>query len=116
MPWNRTEVRKSRLNPRVTIWLVLAIGVVFVVAGAIVSFEVDRDDHAKGQAVIHAYQRAGLDDGADIEDGALADDEAAAGAMWARGHPSTAPGSCPGSPKAFQRGCADWEVKHATRP
>ncbi len=116
MPWNRAAAPKSRLNPRSIVLLALAIGVVSVVAGAIVSFEADRADHAKGRAVIHAYQKAGLDDGADIEDDGLADDEAVAGAMWARGHPSTAPGSCPGSPKAFQRGCADWEVKRATRP
>jgi hypothetical protein len=43
----------------------------------------------------------------DPSDQNLDDDEAAAGAIWARAHPGASSADCPASPAAFLRGCVE---------
>ena len=71
----------------------------------------NRGDHAAGNALVGAYEHARAFDGADAGEDALNDDEAAAGALWARAHPGTGAGDCPSEPVAFRRGCADEVAK-----
>ena len=59
-----------------------------------------------GQVAAAGYTRA-RDLDTDAEDAQLADDEEAAGAMWARAHKPARATQCPTYSGAFHRGCAD---------
>lgn len=118
MPWTRTPPPRveRRVTQRMALLMILGFGLCATIAVAVVSNTRDQAAGRNGQAVIRAYQRAGLEDGADAEDQTLTEDEAAAGAMWARAHPSNGPAACPSSPKAFEKGCADWAAKGVPHP
>ena len=59
-------------------------------------------------AILTGQAHARFATGDDAEDGDLADDEAAAGAMWAKEHDADNPGECPAYSAAFQNGCGDY--------
>ena len=107
MPWNSPQPSTRRVTARRAILITLAIGLASVGLMIALSIWIDRPDSAKGHAAIAAVQHARAFDDADAEDDNLADDEVAAGALWARSHPDHGAASCPSAPKAFERGCID---------
>jgi hypothetical protein len=59
-------------------------------------------------AILAGKAQARAFDAQAAEDGDLVDDEAAAGAMWAKSHAATDPSECPQYSAAFRKGCADY--------
>jgi hypothetical protein len=59
-------------------------------------------------AILAGKAHARFATGDDAEDGDLADDEAAAGAMWAKRHAADAASECPAYSAAFRKGCGDY--------
>jgi hypothetical protein len=63
--------------------------------------------NAVASAILTGQAHARFATGDDAEDGDLSDDEAAAGAMWAKQHAADDPGQCPNYSAAFRKGCGD---------
>jgi hypothetical protein len=85
-----------------------AIRLLIIVAGSAVMAFLARDLTQPAPAVraIEAGMREphALSE-VDAEDQNLQQDEEAAGAMWARAHPTSGAADCPGRPATFHRGC-----------
>ncbi len=60
------------------------------------------------QAISAGEAQARADLTYEAQDGDLLDDEAAAGAMWAKSHDADNPGECPPYSATFRKGCADF--------
>jgi len=97
-------------------WVAAGTLVVAVAAAMAVGFrsQTHRPPQMSAAELIGAGQaRSGADQARDADDPALADDEAAAGLLWARAnHPADAH-ACPRYSAAFRKGCAA-EVRSAT--
>ena len=65
------------------------------------------------QAILAGRAQARGDLAEEAGDHGLADDEAAAGAMWAKAHGAVNRDECPLDPPALRRGCAAYVAAHA---
>jgi hypothetical protein len=68
--------------------------------------------YREGRAVAAGYARAAALDASAAEDAQLANDETAAGAMWAKDHALERASECPDYSAAFRRGCIGYLDGH----
>ncbi|MGI8841403.1 MAG: hypothetical protein ACR2F8_11580 [Caulobacteraceae bacterium] len=106
-------VRPKFPKPTVTALVILAIllGIVLIARQAL-----DQPQPTRvAQAILSGKAQALTMVTADAQDRDLMDDEAAAGAMWAKSHGATDPTECPLDPPALRRGCAAYVAAHSRR-
>jgi hypothetical protein len=101
------EVRATqRLAPKVFL-LIVALAVIAILARG--AFQQQRSTgYREGRAVAVGYDRADYLNPGAADDAQLADDEAAAGAMWAKAHEPGRVSECPTYSAAFRKGCAGY--------
>ncbi len=99
-------------KPTLTALAVLAVLLAIVL---IARHAIDRPQPAArfAQAILAGQAKAQADLAEESGDHDLADDEAAAGAMWARARGAVNSDECPLDPPALRKGCAAYVTGHA---
>jgi hypothetical protein len=95
-------------KPTVGILVIIAalLGIVLIIRQTIIRSQPEPGRVASAILAGKAQARANLT--YEAEDGDLLDDEAAAGAMWAKAHGADNSGECPLYSAAFRKGCGDY--------
>jgi hypothetical protein len=92
--------------------LLLALAVIAVLARGV--FQAQRSaGYREGRAAAAGYTRTSVLEEAEASDAQLSDDEAAAGAMWAKDRQLRDAAECPDYSRAFKNGCSAYVGRQA---